>query len=421
MRDFRDLLIGILKKKEISVYCLYDEIRESAELFFIGKAIDLTRKKRARELKLTVYRDFERGGQKYRGSSSLYIYPEYDSMRIEKLIDDAYASALYVENPYFDLPEGRTEERIVTESALKNGTLMDSAAAMAAALYEADCEAEAWVNSSEFFSEKKTVRIITSAGTDVSYVKFNVNGEFVTQSKANGNDVELHWQFEYDEPAEDAIRQKCAQALKTVRDRAMAVKAPADLSGIPIVLCDGAVRDFLGFYLDRANAGMVYPGYSDYETGFDVFKDAKGEKPDIVMLPDAPYSEEGVRTEEHKLLEDGVVKNLHGSVMYSSYIGIPQIGVYNRVRCRCGQTPVSELKREPCIVVKSFSDFQVDKMDGYFGGEFRLAYLYKDGEKTVLTGGTVSGNIFEAQKNLKFSSEKYEDALYEGPAAVRIG
>ncbi len=72
-------------------------------------------------------------------------------------------------------------------------------------------------------------------------------------------------------------------------------------------------------------------------------------------------------------------------------------------------------------MVKSFSDFQVDEMDGYFGGEFRLAYLYEGGEKKILTGGTVSGNIFEAQKNLKFSAEKYGDALYEGPAAVRIG
>lgn len=417
----RDLIIEILKEKEIPVYCVCDGLRESAELFFIGKNIDLTREKKARELRLTVYRDFEREGQKYRGSSSVYIYPGYDRARIEGLIDGAYASALYVENPYFDLPEGKREEQVVTDSALKDGSLTDNAVAMAAALYEADRETEAWVNSSEFFSEKETVHIVTSAGTDVSYVKFNINGEFVTQSKANGNDVELHWTFEYDTLAKDAIRLKCAQALKTVYDRAQAVKAPADLSGIPIVLCDGAVKDFLGFYLDRANAGMVYPGYSDYKEGFDVFKDANGEKPDIVMLPDAPYSGEGVRMEEHTLLEDGVIKNLHGNVMYSSYVGIPQIGSYRRIRCTGGHTPLSGLKKEPCVMVKSFSDFQVDEMDGYFGGEFRLAYLYKDGVETILTGGTVSGNIFEAQKNLTFSDERYEDAYYEGPAAVRIG
>lgn len=417
----RDMVIEILKAKEIPDYCIYDEVRESAELFFIRKNIDLTREKKARELKLTVYRDFEKDGQNYRGQSEVYIYPEYDRSRIERLVDEAYASALYVENPYFELPKGEREEQIVMENGLEKRSLMDNAIAMAAALYKADCADEAWVNSSEFFSEKNTVRIITSAGTDVSYVRFNINGEFVTQSKANGNDVELHWQFEYDSPAEDAIMRKCGEALKTAYDRAQAVKAPADLSAYPIVLCDGAMREFLGFYLDRADAGMVYPGYSDYKAGKDIFKDAKGEKPQIVMVPDTPYSGEGVRKNEHTLLEDGVVKNLHGNVRYSSYTGIPQIGNYERIRCGCGGSLISELIKEPCVMVKSFSDFQVDKMDGYFGGEFRLAYLYDGGEKRILTGGTVSGNIFEAQKNLKFSSEKYVDALYEGPAAVRIG
>ena len=54
-------------------------------------------------------------------------------------------------------------------------------------------------------------------------------------------------------------------------------------------------------------------------------------------------------------------------------------------------------------MIKSFSDFQVDAMDGYFGGEFCLGYLFDGQKETIITGGTVSGNIFEAQKNLEFS------------------
>ncbi len=416
-----DIIIEILKEKSIENYCIYDELRESAELFFIKKNIDLTREKKAREIRLTVYRDFERDGQKYRGSSAVYIYPGYARERIGALIDEAYESALYVLNPYYELPEGSSGETEIMESSLAAGSLMDNAAAMAKALYEADTEANAWVNSSEFYSEKKTVRIVTSAGTDVSYVRFGINGEFVTQSRADGSDVELHWQFEYDGLALKEIRERCAQALKTVYDRALARKAPADLSGLPIILCDGALRDFLGFYLERANAGMIYPGYSDYKEGFQVCGEAAGEKLNISMLPRAPYSGEGVKQEEHVLLEDGTVKTLHGGVRHSCYIGIPQIGVYERIRCGNGTKSLEELKSGPCIMVKSFSDFQVDEMDGYFGGEFRLAYLYQDGGESILTGGTVSGNMFEAQKNLVFSLERYSDALYNGPAAVRIG
>ena len=72
------------------------------------------------------------------------------------------------------------------------------------------------------------------------------------------------------------------------------------------------------------------------------------------------------------------------------------------------------------IMVKNFSDFQVDAYDGHFGGEFRLAYL-SDGEKvSILTGGTVSGNLTKDGDKMIFSKERYKDAYYDGPAAVKI-
>lgn len=416
-----DLIKSILNEKKISDYIIHDTIDESEELFFIKKNIDLTRAKKARTLKLTVYRDFWEDGDKYRGFSVVYIYPGYDRSRMETLVDEAYQAALYARNKYFELPEGVCEDLVVMDSTLSGQSLADNAAAMAKALYEADTAKEAWVNSSEFYAIKNTVHIVTSAGCDVSYVKFSIKGEFVVQSKANGNDVELHRQFEYDGLDTEALKSKCADALLCVYDRALAVKAPKDLSKIPVILCDDAMGEFLGFYLKRANAQMIYPGYSAYQKGVDVCADAEGERLDITMLPDVLYSDEGVVMSERSLLCKGVVENLHGNVMYSSYIGIPQSGTYGRIRCDNGTKSISELTKDTCIMIKDFSDFQVDEMDGYFGGEFRLAYLYKDGVKSIVTGGTVSGNIFEAQKKFSFSTERYKDAGYEGPTAVRIG
>ena len=71
-------------------------------------------------------------------------------------------------------------------------------------------------------------------------------------------------------------------------------------------------------------------------------------------------------------------------------------------------------------MVKSFSDFQMDAMDGSFGGEFRLAYLCENGRITPVTGQSVSKNMFEAHKNMIFSAAMYNEASYSGPAMVRI-
>ena len=78
------------------------------------------------------------------------------------------------------------------------------------------------------------------------------------------------------------------------------------------------------------------------------------------------------------------------------------------------------MKKEPYLYVVSFSDFSMDSLSGYFGGEIRLAYLF-DGEKVMpVTGGSVSGNLLELQKDMAFSTERYKDKDYDGPFAVEF-
>lgn len=413
-------ILNILKSNKIDKYVLSDEIRESAELFYIKKKLDIARAKKVHEISLTVYHEFEKDDKHYLGSSLVFLSPNDSKEVWEKKILSAWELGAYVENPYFELPSGEKSDMQMVETDLNGMDLIDAAKGMAKALYSVDNEKDAFVNSSEFFATKKTVRILNSSGCDVSYIKYDVEGEFVVQSNTLGKDVELHLQFGYDTFDTDALRNKCLEALRSVRDRALAVPAPKDFSGIPIILCDGAVGEFLDFYLQRANAALIYPGYSPFCEGYEICKDCNKEKLNLTMVPDVPYSKDGVKMEKRVFVEDGFVKSLHGAATYSSYINIPQVGLFTKIECTNKTCSLEEMKKTPHLMIKSFSDFQVDAMDGYFGGEFRLGYLF-DGEKeTIITGGTISGNIFEAQKNLEFSVEQYRDAKYSGPAAVKV-
>ena len=414
-------LQDILNKNSIKVYNIYEEYRESAEIFFVKRNLDLTRSKEVKEIRLRVYHDFEEDNTMYRGSCDIYIYPGMEKDEIEKAVISAYNSAKHVKNPYFELPKGEIKDAGAPDTELKNMSLTESAFAMAAALYEGEHSSKnAFINSAEIFSEKKTVRIITSAGCDVTYTKYNINGEFVVQCKNEKNDVEQYQSFDYDDLCTSLLTEKCAQALKMVEDRAVAVPAPTDLSEYPVILTEQSVGELLDFYLCRGNAAYIYPKYSPYCEGYDTQKDSTGEKLNLTLIPKTPYSEEGVPMKELAFIEDGIVKNLHGSVALSSYIGINQAGTYSAVNCKNGTETLEEITGRPYIMVKNFSDFQIDPLDGYFGGEFRLAYLYDGKETSILTGGTVSGNIFDACKKLTFSKERYEDGDYSGPYAVRI-
>lgn len=407
-------VLRILKEENITEYSLFREEKQSVELFFIKKNIDLSRAKKVEKIVLTVYRDYTDSEGKKRGQSQVFIYPNTSLEGIRRLVKEAYESALYVKNPFFNIPEA------VKDRVMKNDKtdLSRAVIKMAEALYGADNEEEAFVNSSEFFAELSIINILNSKGLDVTYDRLSIEGEFVVQSLENDNDVELHTQFEYDRLNETALAEKCRDALKTVRDRAYAVKAPEDLSGLRVIICDANAGELMNFYLTRADASQIYPGYSDFKKESSVCEEAPDRILDITMVPDAPYSLEGVAKKEHALLKDGIVKNIHGSVRFLDYINEPQIGTYNKIRCSGNEIPLEKIKEKPYILIKNFSDFQMDAMDGHFGGEFRLAYLF-DGEKeTIVTGGTINGNIFEAQKSFLYSKEQYKDANYEGPAAI---
>ena len=62
----------------------------------------------------------------------------------------------------------------------------------------------------------------------------------------------------------------------------------------------------------------------------------------------------------------------------------------------------------------------MDSFSGHFGGEIRLAYLIEDGKITPVTGGSINGNLIEAQQNVRFSKERFTSANYEGPYAIEF-
>ena len=123
---------------------------------------------------------------------------------------------------------------------------------------------------------------------------------------------------------------------------------------------------------------------------------------------------------DRPLIEEGVLKTLHGGARFAHYLGIEPTGNYQAIEVPVGGTSMDALTAEPCLHVAAFSDFQMDVFSGHFGGEIRLAFLHENGTVTPVTGGSVNGSILDAQGRMTFSAERYRSANYDGPLAVRI-
>lgn len=416
-----DKILKVLKEQQISDYLLYDTQKETVELFFIKKNLDMRRAENVGSCSVTVYRDFEKDGVRCKGESGFVVEPAAAEAEIAGKCQKAYLAAGFVANPYYELPTGTKEECVTVESDMTQMSLEQGAGTMVKALFLADDQEKAFLNSAELFVEKNSCRIINSKGVDVSYVKYNVNGEFVVQCK-EPQDVETHRHFSYDYLNTDGLTEMVKETLKMTKDRAVARTAPA--TGVyDVILSDEYAATIFDFYKDRSDGSLIYQHYSDYKTG-DFVQGEPGEVTgnllDLDYMPTVPYSIEGIPMKRLSCITDGVFQNIQATVRFAYYLNVPATGQYRKISCAPGEESFEEMKKRPGLYVVNFSDFQMDFMSGHFGGEIRLAYL-NDGEKvTPVTGGSVNGSIFEAQKDFAFSKETQDTSKFAGPKAVML-
>ena len=205
--------------------------------------------------------------------------------------------------------------------------LYESAGRMAAALLAGNDHPQAFLNSAEIFAERTHTRILSSEGTDVSWTQAKVKGEFVAQCR-EPEDVEIYKDFEYDELEEDALTALVRETLAFAADRARARKILAS-GEYDLVLTGENVREILDYYLTRASAYMIYPGYSSWQRGALVQPAEKGyESLDLGLKASAPFSNEGIPMKDRVLLDMGVLKTIPGINRFCRYLDTEPTGEY---------------------------------------------------------------------------------------------
>ncbi len=414
----REIILNALQALDIHTYQIESMEIESVELFFIRKTLDMRRSKRTRDYTVTVYRDFEAEGKRYRGSSPARIFESMTPAEVERSLKSAFFAAQFVKNPFFELYEGKKEAPVDMPSTLADRPLEENALIMAEALFAADTGEDAFINSAEVFAERSRVAILSSRGVDAAYTRYEVKGEFVTQCK-EPQDVEQYFQFDYADLNAEALTEKAKKAVAAVRDRAAAQKSPR-AGTYSVVLSGDEVGSLMEYYTDRAQAPYIYARYSDWTVGKAVQgEEVQGEKLNLTLLPTAPYSAEGIPMVPRPLVQNGELQLIYGANRFCRYLGVEPTGYYERIGVDNGTVPLIELQKG-CLCPVSFSDFQMDAFTGHFGGEIRLAYLYTEDGVEILTGGSINGVLPEKQGNLTFSTERYDTLSYTGPFAVRI-
>lgn len=423
-----EVIKGILSQtKNIDGWKIVETITESSELFFVRKKLDMNRIKNVHHFLVTVYRDFEENDIKYRGSSTVHIHPTMTSSDIEKVIAETAFASQFVKNQYYPLAKPFDKKEKAAGSVFEKAPVSSWMPELAKALYSPDVYEKGCINSSEFFLNRVETRIINSEGLDVSYNSYKGYIELITNWKEDKEEVELYKEIRFSDLDIEMLSSEAENMLHMSSEKAAAAATP-NLKNGTVLLTGEPVKELLSYYYNQASAQGVYNQISTAKLNENIQgDDAKGDLVNIRLDPQCkgstesvPYDEDGYPLKTVDIYKDGVLLKYWGDIRHSYYINSEPTGNIKNISVGGGSKSADQLRENPYLELVAFSDFQMNPITGDFGGEIRLGW-YFDGEKrTAVTGGSISGNMKEAQKEMYMSCELQRLNNFTGPKTIQL-
>ncbi|MGV8981954.1 metallopeptidase TldD-related protein, partial [Clostridium sp.] len=295
------------------------------------------------------------------------------------------------------------------------------------ALYNSDIYDKGGINSSEIFLNKIYTHIVSSTGIDVEFTTYKGELEFITNWKEDAEEIELYKHIDFSEMNYELIDEKVKEMLIISKEKAIASPTPA-LGKYNILLNGTPVIELLSFYLSQASAKTVYNGLSTAKLGENIQgDDVQGDLITLTLDPfmknstnSSPYDSNGFPVNLAKIFDNGILNMYHGDLRHCHYLNVEPTGNISNFIIEGGTNSIETFKLDPHLEIIAFSDFQMDTLTGDFAGEIRLGWFF-DGTNTIpVTGGSISGNIKNLQKQMYFSKELQKDNNFIGPKIVKL-
>ena len=410
-------IVALLKENPlVSDYRLNTVKTESYEMFFVHKNLETVRSTDTVSRKVTVF--VAKDGKL--GDATFSVYASYTDEDIRREIASACKKASLAGNEPYALPALETLEQ-EAESNFKEYHTADLAAAIANAVFAADCEDGGSINALEVFLYRDTVSVKNSRGIDKTEIRHHAMVEAIPTWNGAEESVELYECHNFTEFDAAAVTAEIATRMREVRDR-LSAKAPDGKLSCPVVLGAPELATLFASLAHELNYAGAYNRTAAFKEGDDIQKDAVGDRMTVSMcgavkgsVRSSAFDGDGVTLVDRKIIEDGKAVALWGGTRYAQYLSEVATGNLGCISVECGTLTNEEKTSKPYFRCASMSGLQVDIYNDYIGGEVRLAY-YFDGEREIpVTGISISGKISVALANMRLSNEATTYESYHGP------
>ncbi len=422
----------------VSAWSLRRECVTSLERFYTGARSRMARSADTTLLKASLFVDSGAGDGRQRSSASCILHPSLGPAELRETLERCMAAASRAPSPWYPLPGPAPDGG----GAWKGGPLLEAdpsraMAEAAEALLSAQAGEDPRLNSMELFLSRRSVEIRNSEGVRAAWQNAGLDVEYVAEAGRNGDSVEIFGMASFASVEAAALRDEASLALSLARDRLAALPLKG-AEGLPVLLTGSdAVQAWFDYFLWVTEAMAVYQKRSEAAPGYRFDCGPDGDPLNIAFDPDRPgrpwarpFDDAGTRLRPLQVISSGEVRALHGGLRGCHYLGLAEAGSYAAGRLASMRHAMAEVDPgsldegaadlPDCLEIAVFSDFQVDNDTGDFGGEIRLAYLRRGGERVPLTGGSLSGSMRECLPGMRLSRHMTAAGLMRVPRAVLI-
>jgi PmbA protein len=418
------MMLDTIKKKLAALDCDAWELTETKkrgwEFYFIRHKLDQNRAVEVKSVKVKLYKSLE--GGKLIGSASGEIPPTASEAEIDERLASILYQATLVKNPYYTI----TDKPIDIPEKKASVDVEKTAEDFIRAMRSVEETAGEDINSYEIFVSELTRHTLNSKGVEYTCTYPESSVEVVVNARRDGHEIEMYRMYDSGTCDAEKLRSDITDTMRCGRDRLTAVPTPKLDTAAVVFSTEDAVSIY-DYFLDRMSASMKHQKISDWELGKEVAPGARGDKITLEALStlpnsseDFPVDEEGAVIRDRFLIRDGVAENFWGSRQFSEYLGLRDSSVVHNVRFSGGKGSAADVRHGDYLEVVEFSSFEADAMSGDIAGEIRVGYWHHDGKTTVVTGGSVSGNMLEAAKDMTFSRETRQYDTHIIPAVTRL-
>ena len=431
----------------IADWTLRLERARGVQIYLVGTDVESVREVSREAYEVDLFHDHPApagagiDGDLARGSATIPL-ALIDLERLPAVLDDAVTMASLVSNRPWTLPEAMP----LPDVELADARLVHGADAVAAGLQAAEqirelAERErasgVRLSGAELFLTYYEQELANSRGISATATSTRILMEITLLARGTQDETEHFRQTERRRLADLKLGDAIAAGAQLARDKLRA-SAPATQRGPVIVggealnqMMIGQVLGLPGAYLFQASARTAYENLSRWELGGSVYGEAVPVGDLLTLRANAlrPYGGDSYRWDSDGLpgrdllvIEAGVLRSRPASQRFAQYLGVPATGRPGVAQMAPGTSSIGDLRasERPILEVLDFSASNVESLSGDFGMEIRVGYEWGPDGPRPITGGSVTGNLFEAMANARFSSETAEFARFVGPAAIRF-